>query len=69
MTALRTGLLAIGVAALAAPLYAADPAASRVGELRTAQQRVARAASATKGGAQHRLLQEQQKLRRDEPTL
>ena len=62
MTSLRTGLITIAALALAAQLRAADPATSRVGDLRTAQERVARAATRTKGGPQHRLLQEEQKL-------
>jgi hypothetical protein len=59
MASLRTGLITLAALALAAPLHAAD---HHVNELRTAQERVARAASSTKGGPQHRLLQEQQKL-------
>ena len=62
MASLRTGLITLAALALAGPLQAADGAASRVDELRAAQERVARAASSTKGGPQHRLLQEQRKL-------
>jgi hypothetical protein len=62
MASLKTGFITLAVLGLAGPLHAAGGAASRVGELRTAQERVARAASSTKGGPQHLLLQEQRKL-------
>ncbi len=62
MASLRTGLIALAVLALAGQLRAADQAASRVDDLRAAKDRVARAASQTKGGPQHSLLQEQQRL-------
>jgi hypothetical protein len=62
MISLRTGLITVAALTLAGQLNAADRAASRVDDLRNAEHRVARAASQTKGGPQHRLLQEQQKL-------
>jgi hypothetical protein len=62
MASLKTGLIAIGALTLAGQLHAADRTASRVEDLRVAKERVARAANGTKGGPQHRLLQEQQKL-------
>ena len=62
MTAIRTGLITIAIVSLSGQLHAADPAASRVDELRSAQERVARAANQTKGGPQQLLLLEQRKL-------
>ncbi len=62
MASLKTGLIAVAVVAFAGQLHAADKSASRVDDLRVAKERVARAAQETKGGPQHRLLQEQQKL-------
>ncbi len=62
MASLKTGLITIAALTLAGQLHAADRTASRVDDLRVAKERVARAASSTKGGAQHRLLQEQQNL-------
>jgi hypothetical protein len=64
MASLKTGLITVAALALATPLYAAPAgrSVSRVDDLRAAQERVARAASSTKGGPQQRLLLEQQKL-------
>jgi hypothetical protein len=64
MTPQRTGLITLAALALAAPLRAAPVgrSAAQLDDLRTAQERVARAASATKGGAQQRLLLEHQEL-------
>ena len=62
MTTLRTGLFTVAVLAVAGRLSAADRTTSRVNELQAAKDRVARAATQTKGGPQHNLLQEQRKL-------
>ena len=62
MASLKTGFITVAAVTLAAQLHAADRTASRVDDLRDAKERVARAASETKGAPQHRLLQEQQKL-------
>ena len=62
MASLKNGLIAVAVLTLAGQLHAADRSASRVDDLRVAKERVARAAQETKGGPQHRLLQEEQKL-------
>jgi hypothetical protein len=60
MAPVRTVLVTLAALVLAGQLRAADRA--RVEELRDAKDRVARAANQTKGGAQHVLLQEQQRL-------
>lgn len=62
MGSLRTGLVTIAALALAGQLHAADRTASRADDLRAAKDKVARAASQTKGGPQHVLLMEQQRL-------
>ena len=62
MASLKTGLVTLAALALAGQLHAAGRAASRVDDLRAAKDKVARAASQTKGGPQHSLLQEQRKL-------
>jgi hypothetical protein len=64
MTLLRTSFVTFAALALAGQLRAADRSPSRVEDLRAAKDRVARAANQTKGGAQHVLLQEQQRLNR-----
>jgi len=62
MASLRTGLATIAALALAGQLHAADRTASRVDDLRAAKDKVARAVNQTKGGPQHSLLLEKQKL-------
>ena len=62
MGSLKTGLITVAALTLATQLHAADRTASRADDLRVAKERVARAASETKGAPQHRLLQEQQKI-------
>lgn len=62
MSSLRTVVVTVAALALAGQLQAADRGMSRVDDLRAAKERVARAAHETKGGPQHRLLQEEQKL-------
>ncbi len=62
MGSMKTGLVAVAALAFAGQLHAADRATSRSADLRDAKDRVARAASQTKGSPQHLYLQQQQRL-------
>jgi hypothetical protein len=61
MVSMRIGLVTLAALALAGQLHATDQAAS-VDDLQAAKDKVARAASQSKGGPQHLLLMEQQQL-------
>ena len=62
MASLRTGLIILAALAFAGQPQAEDRPTSQATDLRDAKERVARAASQTKGSPQHLYLQQKQRL-------